>query len=99
MEGPVNDEEEVDKAAWKRSETVDHAMGLLTLHFFNHLHVLLENSMLYAVKHDSLAECSAVQQFCFTAPALTLSFATSGSDIAAGRATSDVSCRDSRAQS
>lgn len=41
MEGPVSGEEEVEKTAWKRSETTGHAMHLLTMEFFKHPHGLL----------------------------------------------------------
>lgn len=45
-EGSVNGEEQVDKAAWERSGTTDHALGLLTLDRFKPLHGLLASDML-----------------------------------------------------
>lgn len=44
VEGPVSGEYVADRAAWKRSETADHAMRLLTLEFFKHLHGLLRKT-------------------------------------------------------
>lgn len=47
---PVSGEEKANKAAWKRSKAADHAICLLTLEFFKHLHSLLENNTLYALQ-------------------------------------------------
>lgn len=57
-------------------------MRLLTLESFRHLHGLLVNNTLYGLKYDRLFRWSAVQQFCFMAPALSLVFGTLGDEIA-----------------
>lgn len=61
VENAVNGEDRVDKAAWKRSETAHHAMRLLKLDFFKHLHGFLEKNILYVREDDKLFECSTVQ--------------------------------------
>lgn len=82
MKGPVSAREEFDKAAWKRSESADHAMGLLTMELFKHLPGLLGTNTLYVLEYDKLFEWNTVQQSCFTAPALPLMLATSGNESA-----------------
>lgn len=55
-------------------------MRLLTLEFCKHLHGFLGNSTLDAVEDEKIFEWSAVQQLCFSAPALALVFATFGDE-------------------
>lgn len=43
-------------AAYKLSETADHAMRLLPLTFLKNLHSLFENSVLFALKDTKLSE-------------------------------------------
>lgn len=63
VEGLVTSEEEIDKAAWKRSESAHHVMCLLTLRFFKDLHGFLGKNPLYASENDKIFEWSAVEQF------------------------------------
>lgn len=46
----------VDSAAWEGPRLANHAMRLLTLRLFKHLHGLSENSALYALEDDKLFE-------------------------------------------
>lgn len=70
MKDLVSAEKEVDKAAWKRSESKNHAMRLLTVEFFKYLHALLGSNVLYALENEKLLQWSAVEQFYFTASVL-----------------------------
>lgn len=45
-------------------------MRLLASKFFRHLHSLLTKGTLYTLENDRLSERRAVEQCCFTAPAL-----------------------------
>lgn len=82
VDGAVDTEEEVDKAVWERSGAVNQAMRLLTVEFFKSLHGLLGNNALYALDDERLFECTTMQQFCFTASALSLGLAGLGDEIA-----------------
>lgn len=55
VEGPVNGEEEVDRAARKCSGTSDHAMRLATFEFFNQLRHIFRNNIAYASEADKLS--------------------------------------------
>lgn len=82
LEGSVDREAEAEKAACERSGIVNHAMLLLALDRFKHLHDLLGNSASYVLKDDKLSEKSAVQQFRFMPSALLLVSATAGDENA-----------------
>lgn len=56
VEGPVTTEEEVDEAAWERSEAVDYAMCLLALQFFSHPQALDASNSLYTIDDDRPVE-------------------------------------------
>lgn len=55
----------------------DQTMRLLTLKLFRHVHGLLENNRLYALKNKKLFERSPVERF-FNESALPLVFGTLG---------------------
>lgn len=76
VDRPVKTEKKVDKATWERSGTAYHAMGLLILHFFRHLHALLASTSLYTIEKDSLLKSSAVRQLQSIAPATLLLLAS-----------------------
>lgn len=71
----------IDGAEWERLEPADYAMRLLTMAFSRTLNGLLRSNTLYAMNGDKLFECSAAQQFRFTAPAVPFLFATLGAEI------------------
>lgn len=56
VQRPVNRQEEVNKAVWKRSGVLDRAMRLLTLQLFSNLHALLGRNSLYTLDEDKLVE-------------------------------------------
>lgn len=59
---PVTTEEEADKAAWEHSGALSHAVHLLTLQYFSHVHALPSSRILYTIDNDRLLELDAVKQ-------------------------------------
>lgn len=79
---PVNGEEETHSTALERLETADHGMSLLTSELTKHLHGLAGTNALYALVDHKLFESRAMQQCCFTAPALPLVLVTPADIVA-----------------
>lgn len=82
MKCSVNSVEKGDKTGKERSRAADCAVRLLTLEYLKQLHGVVENSIPYPLEDKKLFMGSAVQQFCFTAPALPLAVATSENETA-----------------
>lgn len=68
-------DQEVGKAAYKRSGAVDHAMRLLTMQFFSHIHTLLGKHSLYTFDDYKHLKRNAVKQVKVVAPGILLYFA------------------------
>lgn len=75
---PVNRREEIKSAACEPSSAVGQAFLLHVLEFFKHLHGLLKNNTLYALKNDKLLEWGTVQNFQLAVSALSPVAATVG---------------------
>lgn len=82
MQGPVYIEKNVSKVLWEHSGPGNHASRLLPFKLFKHLRAFLEKNTQSALKDEKLSEMSAVQQYCFTASAVPLVFATLEDDTA-----------------
>lgn len=73
VENSVSTKKKVDKAVKKRSETMKHAMRLLTSEFFSHLNAPFPDSSLYVLDDDKPLGLNAVFWLHFTATFFLLS--------------------------
>lgn len=78
----MSGQERVDKTTCERSRAEEHAMRLLILELFRHLHGLRRKNLLYALESDKVLGWSAAEKFYFADPPLPLVFATRGDDTA-----------------